>query len=97
MRMLLTISATAAVLAGTPAIAADSAETRFEHDGYTYVYKAEESAGRKIITGRRFPGNADFRLVVNGDRVRGVTNGMPVSFKLSDVKRFKANEQLASR
>lgn len=97
MRMLLTISATAAVLAGSPAIAGESAETRFEHDGYTYVYKAEETKGRKVITGRRYPGNAVFRLVVKGDRVSGLSDGRPVSFKLSDVRRLGETERLASR
>ncbi|RJF90539.1 hypothetical protein D3876_09930 [Sphingomonas cavernae] len=95
--MLLTISATAAVLTGVPAIAGEPATTRFEHDGYSYVYKTRESAGRKIITGHRFPGNSPFRLVVNGDRVSGISDGRPVSFKLSEVERFDSGEQLAVR
>lgn len=97
MRMLFAISATAAALIAAPATAGDPAETRFKHEGYTYAYTAEDSGERKIITGRRYPGNTPFRLVVNGDRVRGVTGGTPVSFKLSEVERIGSVERLAAR
>ncbi|MCJ8159199.1 hypothetical protein [Sphingomonas sp. LaA6.9] len=97
MRMLLTISATVAALAGTSAIAASSTETTFEHDGYTYIYKSEVNDGRKVISGRRFPGNVPFRLVVNNGRVRGTTDGRPVSFKLSEIESLNAGEQIAAR
>lgn len=95
MRMLLAF--TAATLAATPAIAAEPAEGRFTHDGYTYVYKSVEKDGRKVITGRRFPGSTPFRLVVSGDRVSGVTNGVRVAFKLNEVERLDSVERLAAR
>lgn len=88
MRMLLIATAAAAVAAAAPA----AAETRFDHDGYTYTYKAETKGDRQIITGRRSPDNAPFRLVVRGDKVRGTSNGTPVSFRLSEVERYALTE-----
>lgn len=84
MRTLLIATAAAAVAASAPA----AAETRFEHDGYTYVYKAEAKGDRQIVSGHRFPGNAPFRLVVRGDKVSGTSNGVPVSFRTAQVERL---------
>jgi len=54
---------------------------RFTRDGATYVYtKTALPNGRTLIEGRRVSGGT-FRLVVDGNRVTGKSNGVPVSFR----------------
>lgn len=92
------LTATIAALAiAIPAAAfAETATTTFERDGYTYVYTSREKDGATILAGKRYPGAESFRLVVENGRVRGISNGRPVSFKLSEVKSGDAS-RLASR
>lgn len=57
---------------------------RFTRDGTTYVYTVAPGAGgRQVIEGRRLPGGSAFRLIVDGDRVDGMSGGQPVSFRTS--------------
>jgi hypothetical protein len=62
------------------AVLASGPEHRFEHKGVTYRYTVTEQNGRQVITGRQ-SGGSSFRYVVKGDRVDGVSGGIPVSFR----------------
>jgi hypothetical protein len=79
MRKLITTAAALAVLAP---LAAQAEETKtFQHEKQTYVYKTSEGRdGATVITGRRIGGDR-FRLVLNGERVRGNVGGTPVAFR----------------
>jgi hypothetical protein len=69
-----------------PAAIAKDAPTTFTHQGVTYKYTVTEvGETKKIITGYASPG-APFSLVVSKGKVTGTANGMPISFKVSDVK-----------
>lgn len=75
---------TLALLAAfAPGIAlANGPEHRFTHKGVTYRYTVTDAAnGRKVIAGRSLSDGSAFRLVVDGDRVEGVSGGQPVSFR----------------
>lgn len=64
------------------AVLANGPERRFTHKGVTYRYTVTPDAnGRKVIAGRSLSDGSAFRLVVNGDRVDGVSGGQPVSFR----------------
>lgn len=66
----------AAVLAAGP-------EQRFTHNGVTYRYTVTPAdKGRRVIEGRNLWTGARFRFVVDGDRVEGVSDGQPVSFRI---------------
>lgn len=81
MHKLVTTIAIAATLLPVAATA-QTAQHRFTRDGATYIYTVAPAAnGRKVIEGRRLPSGSAFRLVVNGDRVDGVSGGQPVSFR----------------
>ena len=81
MKTLFSVLALAASFVATGASAAP-AEQRFTRAGVTYVYTVADAAGgRRVIEGRRYPGNSAFRLVVKGKRVSGVADGQPVSFR----------------
>jgi hypothetical protein len=86
----------ALALAVPVAAFAETDTTTFERDGYTYVYTTKEKGGATILAGKRYPGAEVFRLVVENGRVRGISNGRPVSFRLSEVEPADARE-LASR
>jgi len=89
MRTLFVFAAVAAALTSTigMARAADTAEQRFVHDGATYAYTITPAAkGRQVIEGRKLPNGRSFRLVVSGDRVSGVSGGVPVTFRLADAQ-----------
>lgn len=79
MRKLIT---TAALLVAVAPIAAQAeAEKTFQHENQTYVYSTSEGrGGATIITGRKVGGDR-FRLVLDGQRVRGTVGGTPVSFQ----------------
>lgn len=86
-------------LLGAALPAAASAESipaeRFEHDGVTYHYTVTTTA-----SGQRIRGTADtgsFELQVRKDKVSGTFNGIPVSFKLSDVKPVEGIVEIALR
>jgi len=94
MRAILVLAAAAAALTSTIGMArtADDAEQRFVHDGATYAYTIKPAAdGRQVIEGRALPNGRSFRLVVNGDRVSGVSGGVPVAFRLADAQGAAGN------
>ncbi|MHC9418016.1 hypothetical protein ACYZX9_05385 [Sphingomonas citri] len=81
MRTATILAAAAAALTATAATAAP-AERSFTRDGHTYVYTASAlDSQRTVIEGREVGRGGRFRLVVNGDRVSGQANGVPVSFR----------------
>lgn len=97
MRKTFAILATvAATLTSTIGMAREGERT-FQHEGQTYVYTSTVSDGRQVISGRRYPAGAPFRLVVRGNRVTGTAGGVPVSFKTADAKGAVKGTQLASR
>ncbi len=73
----------ATVAAFVPAaLLAQGAEHRFTHQGVTYTYTiTPDDHGRPVIEGRSQPGGSGFRLIVDGDRVEGVSGGQQVSFR----------------
>lgn len=64
------------------ALLAQSISQRFTRAGVTYSYTVKQDAhGRRIIDGRSLNDGAAFHLIVDGDRVDGVSGGQPVSFR----------------
>lgn len=60
---------------------------RFTRGGQTYTYTITPAAhGRRVIEGHSQPTGSGFRLVVDGDRVDGVSDGQPVSFRTPTAK-----------
>lgn len=97
MRKTVTIAAAvAAALTSTIGMAAETKQ-RFTHNGLTYVYTAKQSGGRQIIDGRRFPSGSAFHLVVRGNRVSGVSGGVPVDFALAEARGATGAVEVASR
>jgi len=91
-------AAIAAAAIATPAVAsAEPSQSRFEHEGFTYVFTARDTGAAKIIAGKRYPGAESFRLVVSNGRVRGTSAGNPVEFRLTEVDRIDPAATLASR
>lgn len=85
-KTLLSAAALAAAFA-SPAIAANlPAQHSFTRDGETYVYTAVARAHRVVLSGRSFPSGGDFHLVVQGNRIDGVSGGMPVAFKVPNAQ-----------
>lgn len=79
----LSIAAASAVLfAAAPA----AAESSFKHGADTYVYSVSEQSGERVITGKRYPGNSDFRFVVRNGRVSGSVDGRSVAFNAAEAK-----------
>lgn len=97
MTKFLTTAFAAFALAAPVAALAQPEETRFEHDGFTYVFTAHDAGKTKIITGKRYPRGDSFRLVVSNGRVRGTSAGKAVEFRLSEVEHIDRGEALASR
>lgn len=63
-------------------VLAKGLEHRFTHKGVTYSYTVTQAEnGRKVIEGRTLSNGSAFRLVVDGNRVDGVSGGQPVSFR----------------
>lgn len=79
----LSIAAAAATLF---AVAPAAAETTFKHGADTYVYSVSEQGGERVITGKRYPSNSDFRFVVRKGRVAGTVDGRDVAFNAADAK-----------
>lgn len=80
MRKISIAAALSAALISTIGMAQEPAH-RFTRDGATYVYtKTALPDGRTVLEGRRVSGGT-FRLVVDGNRVTGKSNGVPVSFR----------------
>lgn len=81
MRTLSILAAAATALISTVGVA-QSAPRQFTRDGHTYVYTTSVNrAGKTVIEGRELGSATHFRLLVNGDRVSGQSNGYPVSFR----------------
>lgn len=78
------IAAAAAALTSTIGMAADAKQS-FVHEGSTYVYTSTQDGGRQVIDGRRYPSGQKFHLIVRGDRVSGVSAGVPVAFKTAEA------------
>jgi len=75
-------AAAAAALISTVGIAAEPEQQSFTHEGHTYVYtQTARDNGKTLIEGHEVGSREKFRLLVDGDRVRGTTNGYPVSFR----------------
>lgn len=90
------LAAAAMALTSTIGMAHDG-ERRFVHDGSTYVYTATAAPnGRTVIAGRRMPTGQSFRLVVRGDRVSGMANDVPVSFRTATAKGAASGVEIAS-
>jgi hypothetical protein len=71
---------------------AKSEYTTFEHEGVSYTYKVTSfGENKRVISGYATPG-ASFRLLVAGNTISGTSNGMPVSFKLSEVKPYTTSK-----
>lgn len=80
------LAAAATALISTVGIAGDAEQQTFTRDGHTYVYTtATRDDGRTVIEGRQVGSRTRFRLLVNGDRVTGYSNGYPVSFRTSEA------------
>ena len=78
------LAAAAAALTSTIGMA-DEGKQSFVHEGDTYVYTSNVDHGRQVISGRRYPSGQAFRLVVNGNRVSGVSGGVPVAIKTTEA------------
>ncbi len=78
------LAAVAAALTSTIGMAEDAKQS-FVHDGSTYVYTTSVVNGRQVISGRRLPSGQTFRLIVRGDRVSGVSGGVPVAFRTTEA------------
>jgi hypothetical protein len=83
-KTILILTAAAAALTSSIGMAAEGKQS-FVHDGSTYVYTSSLQNGRQVIDGRRFPSGQAFHLVVKGERVSGVSGGVPVSFKTREA------------
>lgn len=78
------IAAAAAALTSTIGMAADDKQS-FVHEGSTYVYTTTQDGGRQVIDGRSYPSGQKFHLIVRGDRVSGMSGGVPVAFKTAEA------------
>ena len=76
------IAAALLTAVAAPAVAAE--RTSFTHDGVTYSYTQTKVGESTILRGRATTG-ADFRYVVRNGQVVGKSNGIPVSFRVSDA------------
>ena len=75
-------AAAAAALISTAGIAAEPVQQSVTRDGHTYVYtQTARDNGKILVEGHEVGSREKFRLLVDGDRVRGTTNGYPVSFR----------------
>lgn len=82
MRKTSILAAAAAALISTMGMAAEPAQQSFTRDGRTYVYTSTtRDDGKVLIEGHQAGSRAKFRLLVAGDRVTGMSNGFPVSFR----------------
>lgn len=89
-------AAVVAALTSTIGMAAET-EQRFKHNGLTYVYTTKQAGDRQVIDGRRFPSGSAFHLVVRGNRVSGVSGGVPVDFALEEARGATGSVEVASR
>jgi hypothetical protein len=79
-------AAAAAALISTVGIAAEPVQQSVTRDGHTYIYtQTARDNGKMLIEGHEVGSREKFRLLVDGNRVRGTSNGYPVSFRTRDV------------
>ena len=98
MRTITIVIAAAAALASTIGMARpvdQGTRQSFVHAGSTYVYTTRIIDGRRVIDGRRLPGGSGFHLVVRGDKVSGISGGVPVAFQVARAR--GASVEVASR
>ena len=82
MRTLSILAAAATALIATAGMAQAPGQRQFTRDGHTYVYSTSAAPnGKVLIAGREVGSATRFRLLVDGDRVSGYSNGYPVSFR----------------
>lgn len=84
MRTTLKLFAVAAVtvLASAASYAGEPQTSTFTRDGHTYVYtQTPRAQGGYLLTGYETGSRQRFRLVVDGERVTGYSNGYPVAFR----------------
>lgn len=81
MRNIYKFLALAAVFAPSVVFAQTTAH-RFTHRGVTYTYTVSpDQQGRQVIDGRSMPGGSGFHLIVDGNKVEGISGGQPVAFR----------------
>jgi hypothetical protein len=86
MRKFSIFAAAAAALISTVGMAGESEQRSFTRDGRTYVYTTTaREDGRMLISGHEQGSRTRFRLMVDGNRVTGMSNGYPVSFRASNA------------
>lgn len=79
-------TASIAMLAGaSPAFAAEP-QSSFTLGSDTYVYSVSDDADKRVISGKRYPGGSDFRLVVRNGKVAGSVDGQTVGFRVAEAK-----------
>lgn len=93
MRMLskFIVAGALSAIAATAAQAEDTAEQRFTHEGYTYVYEVKDTKTGKLISGRRYPDSVAFNLAVKNGKVSGVSGGQQVNFRVEDARGAASN------
>lgn len=84
MRMLKIAITTLALGVAAPAVASEP--MRFEYEGETYSYTVSNDGDARIIAGKALSSGQSFRLKVRNGRVTGMSRGVPVAFRLSDVR-----------
>ncbi len=78
------IAAAAAALTSSIGMAGEPQKS-FVHEGSTYVFTSTQAGERQVIDGHRYPSGQAFHLVVRGNRVSGVSGGVPVAFKTAEA------------
>lgn len=96
--MFKTFIAATAMLAATvaPALAKDAAHT-FTRDGETFEYTTVNKGDHVLITGRSLSRGGTFTLRVRGNRVSGMSGGVPVDFTRANAQARLTATALASR
>lgn len=96
--MFKTFIAATALLAATaaPAMAKDTTRT-FTRDGETFEYSAVNKGDHVLITGRSVTGGSAFKLRVRGNRVVGMSGGVPVDFTMANAQAKLTTTEIASR
>ena len=90
MTKFLTAAILAAIAIPAAASAGEAPKRSFTRDGITYIYTSVPKGDATVLAGRAYPSGRDFSLTVRGDRVRGFSDGVPVSFKAEPTARGSA-------
>lgn len=95
--MLKTLFAATALLAvAVSPAAAKPATGTFTRDGQIYSYSTRDLGDHIEISGRNRSSGGAFRLDVRGDEVRGISNGVPVSFTMPGAQAKLAGAAIAT-